>query len=313
MPVAPQSILIGIPSFRRPDGLRNLLASLESQEGVDTEHIEVFVADNDSRGRDAKQVCQDLADGFRWPLECRVVNEPGISAARNAILGRARDGAFQFIAMIDDDEIASPAWLRELLRTQDRFEADVVGGPLYFAFETDPSTSVLRCGLFETPTWNEQVVRIVDATNNLLLSCGSLACADWPQFHPAFGLTGGEDREFFTRLAKHEFRFAWSPGAAATETVPAARLRPAWILRRSFRVGNSDFRISYLHGGAAGAGVSLAKALTLLLSAPATALLLLVPSRRLWIVTKWSRSIGKIAGLFGLKYSEYGRSAIAGT
>jgi glycosyltransferase involved in cell wall biosynthesis len=307
MPVAPKSILIGIPSFRRPGGLRNLLASLESQEHVETEHIQVFVADNDSRGRDAKQVCEDRACGFRWPLECEIVSERGISAARNAILDRALKHGSDFVAMLDDDEIAGPTWLREMLRTQNHFAADVVGGPVYFHFDEEPSRAVRACGLFGTPFLPEGVVPMIDATNNVLLSCVALESAEWPRFDDAFGLTGGGDREFFTRLRKRGFRFAWSPRAVVTETVPATRSRPSWVLRRAFRIGNGDMRIAQMHAGIRGTAVSLGKAVILILASPVCWPILFLPSRRLWIVGKWSRSVGKIAALLGRQYREYAR------
>src|SRR5687768_8138920 len=70
------------------------------------------------------------ARSYRLPVTSTVVEEPGISAVRNAILAEARDGGADFIAMIDDDETASPGWLAELLRIQAAFDADVVGGPV---------------------------------------------------------------------------------------------------------------------------------------------------------------------------------------
>lgn len=302
-------ILVGIPSYRRPAGLRRLLASLDSLRGLDRVQVEVFVADNDAGTREAAAVCAELEQTLRWPLSCGIVAERGISAARNAIVDEARARRADFIAMIDDDEVAAPDWLSELLRTRNRYDADVVGGPLHFDFLDDPSTSVRKCGVFDTPSIKEGLVAMVSATNNVLLCCSSLEAAGWPRFDSAFGLTGGGDTEFFTRLRKQAFRFAWSPKAVARETVPTTRSCASWVLRRSYRIGNNNMRIAQMHGGRRGIAISLLKAMVLLGCAPVSAACLAVPSRRLWILARWSQSLGQMAAVAGRSYEEYRVSA----
>jgi glycosyltransferase involved in cell wall biosynthesis len=301
-------LLIGIPSFRRPDGLRKLLHSLQGQKNVDALQVELFVADNDSVVSEARVVCAELAPTYRWPLACGIVERRGISAARNAILDQARARGADLLAMLDDDEIAAPDWLHEIVAAQERLAADVVGGPLYFDFDEEPSRAVRNSGLFETPDRPEGILPMIDATNNVLFSCAALSRAGWPSFDDSFGLTGGGDREFFTRLRKRGLRFAWSPLAVARETVPKTRSRPSWVLRRAFRVGNGDMRIVRMHYGLGGSAISLGKAAILLGSAPLCSVLLLSPSRRLWLMGKWSRSLGKIAAMFNRHYHEYARS-----
>lgn len=301
------SILIGIPSFQRPKGLRALLDSLATQQGVDEARIELFVADNDPARREAFEVCGARSSEFRWPLKCRVVADPGISAARNAILKYARERNVDFIAMLDDDETVSNNWLCQMLATQARFNADVVGGPVFYDFEEEPSAAVRNCGMLGTRLSDEGLLPRVDATNNVLLKRASLESVGWPTFDASFGLTGGGDTEFFTRLQKNGLRFAWSPAAVAREVVPKDRSQASWIIRRAFRVGNSNMRIAQMHQGAFGSSVSLAKAIVLLATAPFCAPLLIVPSRRLWIITKWAKSVGKFAALVGRHYDEYAR------
>jgi glycosyltransferase involved in cell wall biosynthesis len=312
MPQVPRSVLIGIPSFRRPHDLRNLLASLQAQQGVDSERVEVFVADNDPIEGEAQQVCSELARGFRWPLRSEIVDESGISAARNAILDRTREGGFDLVAMIDDDEIAASNWLSQLLCTELRFGADIIGGPVYPSLDSSASGSVRNCGLFTAPNHGEGPVEIVRGAGNILLRSATLAKVGWPSFDHSFGLTGGEDREFFARVRDRGFRFAWAPSAEAFESVPASRMRPSWILRRAFSHGHTDMRIRQHHRDTLGSIVSLAKAAALLATAPVGAALLLIPSRRLWILVKWSHSLGKLAALLGLRWQEYASSRVTG-
>jgi succinoglycan biosynthesis protein ExoM len=309
MPRKRTSVLIGIPSFRRPEGLRKVLGSLSAQEGVDHVGIAVFVADNDADRREALDLVKKANPTFRWPLTCKVIQEPGISAARNAILDQARKSGADFVAMIDDDEVADANWMSELLECQRRYGADIVGGPVDFDFEEQPSSSVRRCGIFDVPSWKEGVVPLLYASGNLLLRTAILRRAGWPRFDGSFGLTGGEDGEFLRRMRKANARFAWSPTAVARERVPKMRACRDWVLKRSFRKGNINMRIEQVHGGTLGAAVSLAKALVWLGSAPVSAFLLAVPSRRLWITGKWYQSIGKFAAFLGRSYPMYGNTA----
>jgi glycosyltransferase involved in cell wall biosynthesis len=299
------SVLIGVPSFRRPDALRKLLESLAEQTGVENFRIEVFVADNDAKRRESVDVCREMARSFRWPLGTDVVEQRGISAARNAILMRTKQTGADFVAMIDDDEVATPRWLSELLRIQGEFDADVVGGPVYQQFDESAPAKFRNCGLFVTPKHSEGIILAIRGAGNILLSCARLRDVGWPKFDLAYGLSGGEDREFFTRLAQLRFRFAWAPGACATESVPASRTRERWVLRRAFNDGNVDMRIWRQHGRGLQPMIALGKSIILLLSAPLGAFLLLVPTRRLWMLAKWSRSLGKVAALLGYYSNEY--------
>jgi glycosyltransferase involved in cell wall biosynthesis len=304
--------LIGIPSFRRPHGLRNLLASLSEQKDVDHVQIEIFVADNDPEQRDASRVCAELQCGYRWPISCAIVEERGISAARNAILDHARAHHFALLAMLDDDETADAEWLTQIIGAKQRFQADVVAGPMYYAFDRHAPRGIIKCGVFITPDQAEGVVPVVHATPNVLFDCAALANNGWPKFDVRFGLTGGEDREYFLRLRELGFRFAWAPSAKTFERVEASRMHAAFVVRRSFSNGNADIRIRRAHGDLAGMTLSLGKAALLLGTAPAGALLLLVPSKRLWMLGKWSRSIGKFAALLGISWHEYVPKRISG-
>jgi hypothetical protein len=166
--------------------------------------------------------------------------------------------------------------------------------------------------LFDVPSWNEGPAPLLYAAGNLLIKTQALSRARWPRFDSSFGLTGGEDGEFLRRMSKENVRFGWSPAAIACESVPVTRSNGAWVLRRSWRKGNINMRIEQFHGGRLGPLISLSKAIMWLASAPISVLLLALPSRRLWIVGKWSQSVGKIAALLGRNYPAYGISQTPG-
>jgi glycosyltransferase involved in cell wall biosynthesis len=288
--------------------LKKLLNSLSTQEGVQDVSIEVFVADNDPAGSEAAAVCNELAPGFRWPLTGNIVEEPGISAARNAILDQGRRRRSDFIVMLDDDEVAAPSWLSELLRMQAHTGADLIGGPVLPIFEIDVSATLRSSPYFTRPIRSDGLSAAFDAAGNVLICCVSLSKIGWPKFDLRFGLTGGEDKEYFARLRDAGLRFAWCSRAIAYEYVPSHRSTLGWALRRAFRVGSNDIRTAKLHDGRVAATVSIAKALVIIGTAPVSAFLLLSSSRRLWILEKWSRSLGKLTALFGYRSVGYGRN-----
>jgi succinoglycan biosynthesis protein ExoM len=283
--------------------LRACLESIEGQIGV--EKVRVFVADNDPNGREGFRVAAEMAPAYRFPLTAVIVAEPGISAVRNVILDEAAKGGIDFIAMIDDDETASSHWLHHLLAMQARTGADAVGGAVVYRFENPPSEEVANSPAFLRPARPAGTVALLNSTNNVLVSCRSLYKADWPGFDPAFGLTGGGDSEWFFRLARRGFWYAWAPDAIVTETVPPSRATRKWTLRRAYRVGITGIRIAQIHRAWLPASISLAKSTALFVLAPLMAPVLLFPRYRLWLMWKWWRAAGKFAALFGGKYWEY--------
>jgi hypothetical protein len=121
------------------------------------------------------------------------------------------------------------------------------------------------------------------------------------------GLTGGEDKDFFTRLCRQGARFAWADEAIVHDHVPISRANLRWVLRRAYRVGNSDMRVFLKAGPRVEAlaieGVKIAGAL--LLSPILFAILSAVPNRRVEALCKLWRAAGKTAAIFGAHYNEY--------
>ena len=301
------SVLIGIPSFRRPDGLGKLLDSLAQQTNVDQQSITVFVADNDPQLRDASRICSVIAPHFRWALRSAVVEEPGVAAARNRILAEARRCGQDLIAMLDDDQIATPGWLSQLLSMQQMTGADAVGGPVSYRFPVQPSRAVRRWGYFNPRPQDAGPVSLLSGAGNVLLTCAGLKRLHWPHFDVRFGTSGGEDAEFFMRLAAKGFRFAWAPKAIVHEEVAADRLSGKALISRAYRTGNNEVRICSVNNKPNTITMMIGKAAALLIAAPLLAPLLLSPYR-LWLLSKWASSIGRMAAILGRTSYYYGNA-----
>ncbi len=301
-------VVVAIPTFRRPKSLRRLLDALAA---LNTEHaVRVLVADNDAQKHEGFDLCAALR-GYRWPLRSMIVAERGIAQVRNALTGAALDDpGMQFLAMLDDDEWPAPGWLDALLRAQAATKADAVQGSVLF----DLGTVALAHRFDGTADIRHASgpVRMLEGAGNLLLTRPALARLTPPWFDPDFALTGGEDREFFMRLAHAGARFAWSDEAVAHGAVAPERLSPRWSRARAYSIGNSDMRVflKYAPDFAARARETAKIAGALLLSPLLFVILGFSANRRAAALNRLFRALGKTAALLGRPYHAY--SAIHG-
>jgi glycosyltransferase involved in cell wall biosynthesis len=299
-------VVVAIPTFRRVKGLERLLDALAVQETKAKIHI--VVADNDAERHEGFDLCRSLrARGYRWPVDAVIVPERGIAQARNAAMARALATGAHFIAMQDDDEWPEPGWLEAFLAARRRTRADALHGRVVRVFERTPAPWSLQCagvGLFA----NEgNVPGMIESSSNVLLTRRCVAMLAEPWFDPAFALTGGEDRDFFTRLKRGGAAFAFAGDAIVNAFVPASRLTLSWTVRRAYRVGNSDMRVFLKYDPAWEArlrevGKIVGAALCF---APVLAIFSAFPNRRARALCKLSRAAGKTAALFGRHYNEY--------
>jgi GT2 family glycosyltransferase len=300
-------VVVAIPTFRRPRSLARLLEALEK---IETEaRVVVVVADNDAERHEGHDLCLKLRErGYRWPLDPVIAPERGIAQARNVLVERAlshRDAGF--VAMLDDDEWPSPEWLDQFLHVQQQTGADALQGSILFEVASAPRS--WAAGFDGTSSIRRPTgpLRMLEGAGNLLLTRACLESLEAPWFDPAFALTGGEDRDFFERLAQAGKRFAWADEAVAHTIVPASRTSLKWMLARAYRIGNTDMRIFLKHRPKLPARAKeCAKiALALLLSPLLLVILAAVPNRAADALRRGSRNLGKIAALLGRHYNEY--------
>lgn len=227
-------ILVTVATFRRPDGLVALLRSLERM--VDAPPFDVLVVDNDPR-HSATPAVDGVRGELGFPVRLVAEPAPGIAAARNAAL-RAAD-TYRWVCFVDDDEEVDPGWLLRLTDVRRRSDADGVTGPVEFSFAVDPPRWALLGNFFIRPDFADGAPCPTAATNNLLLSVDALRARDL-RFDLRLGTTGGSDIMLTRQLTSRGGRIVWCEGAVVHETVPAARCRPRWILRRAVRSGNTE-------------------------------------------------------------------------
>lgn len=228
---------IGVCTFRRPE-LEQTLRSLAGLALPDGVSVRVIVADND-----ASPSARPLVDGLRpsLPFDLLYVHCPvaNISIARNACLQNS-DG--DFLAFIDDDEVASTEWLLLLHMIAEATGADAVLGPVRARYGADAPGWMRRGDFHSTaPVWVGDEIR-TGYTCNVMLRRASPAVTG-RRFNLALGKSGGEDTDYFTHLHRSGGKIAYAADAFVEEPVPPARARLSWLARRRFRMGQTHGRL----------------------------------------------------------------------
>ncbi|MCC0062925.1 MAG: glycosyltransferase family 2 protein [Defluviimonas sp.] len=286
------SIDICLCTFRRPQ-LAATLRSLQAlRRPAGLRRLRVIVADNDTTAS-----ARDLVAGFDSPaLPVLYIHAPerNISVARNACLDHA---SADLVAWIDDDETADPAWLLQLLATARQDRRDAVFGPAIARYP-DGAPSHMVKGDFHSnrPVRRGGVVQ-TGHTCNALVDLRNPAFRAL-RFDLAKGRTGGEDTDYFHRLWALGASLGICETAEVYEEVAPARLRPGWIIRRSFNAGN-------VFGGMARRGAGAVRVVSLVGLAglkagycfAVAALNVASPTKRLWWARRGVMHVGVAAGL----------------
>jgi glycosyltransferase involved in cell wall biosynthesis len=199
--------------------------------------VRVVVADNSARA--SPSVVSQTLKTDSLPVTYVHEPRPGIPFARNACLATAHDLGADWIAFIDDDEVAPPGWLSRMLEIAALTKADVVHG--HAPTVDGPELEAIAAAWRPPATVTAKSARKA-ATNNVILRSWLVS----PPFSLTFDtamLTGGSDGEFFMRVVACGARIVRTRDAPVFEERHAAREEPAWRRRRAFRVGaNCNYR-----------------------------------------------------------------------
>lgn len=300
-------IAICIATRQRPAGLRRTLLSLAA---LDTQRdVTIVVADNDGDKREGIAAAEALrAQGYRWPMRLLSVPTPGIPLVRNALVAEALTlPDVQFVAMLDDDEAAEPQWLDAMLRCQAATGADVVGGAVLRELEGQVAPWASRHPLLQPKTRGASgVVDLIDSTANVLMDAEALRALGDKPFDEAMALTGGSDKQLFTRMQRAGRRFAWAEDARVTELIPASRITSKWLLMRGYRIGMTDMITIMTHSSPLKAAAAEASRIVGgFVVGGLGAALTLDRGTRIVRLGKAYRAAGKLAALTGHHYEEY--------
>lgn len=237
------SIALAICTCDRPNGLRSLLSELLV---TDTSLLTCIVLVDNHEQQAGLRIGESLAPLFGGKLVLTHESQKGIAHARNRAIKEALAYRADFVLFIDDDEVPSPNWVREIVKVQESTGAAVVGGPVLPLFDEAPSKWANNSSFYEQKQPAEGAYPRINSTANVLISLAALSSIGSDPFDAEFGLSGGSDQVLFTNLANRGFRMAWAQRAVVFEEVPAERLESSWVLQRAYRNGNINARADIL-------------------------------------------------------------------
>lgn len=300
-------VLVAVLTFGRAELLPRLLDAVLAQRSQLQPSADLIVVDNDPRGS-ARDV---VADQFAGRVGYVLHGARGIAEGRNRILDEA--AGYDCLILIDDDEVPSTNWLRNLVDTYLGHTCAAVVGPQLREYETEPTPRVAAARVsFDQPVFPTGTPMPAAATNNLLLDLTVVRDLGL-RFDPRFSVTGGSDTMFTRQLVRAGQRIVWCQEAAATEWVPVSRLTMQWVWTRSMRSGMTWARtgIALQQRPARRATVrlvGLGRGLTRVLGGTLRAGLGAARRRDQMIgsgLRTQARGVGMIAGSLGIHYKEY--------
>lgn len=232
-------VAICVATRHRSDGVRRLLRSLANIDVDDPVAVRIVVVDNNPDGREVAAAAE-LRKVAVWPLDCRHEPQQGIPFARNTAVAAALEFG-DLLVFVDDDEEVSRSWLTALLDARERYDADVVVGPVVPVLP--PGAPVWAAGGFRERSRRASGAPLPTApTNNTMVDASWFHRLDqW--FDPTMARSGGSDTELFARVADAGARIVWADAAVVYEHVTSDRARARWVIRRSYRLGVTEGRL----------------------------------------------------------------------
>ncbi len=261
-------ITVCVCTYRRNPLLARLLRNLALQRTDGSFTFSVVVVDNDPAGPARAEVERFGAESS-LDVIYGIESRKGIPFARNHALALAKG---PFIAIIDDDEIPPPLWLRTLFEAVRTFGVDGALGPVVPFFDQAPPDWLVKSRLSELPRrrtgtllqWHQSY------TGNVLLR-KDVFDRDSLRFDEAFR-TGGSDQAFFRQAMEAGYRFVAVDEAPVYEVILPERWDKAYFVRRALVNGYNAHKYSVREGRRLKTAGSLIKSaialLTFAVSAP---------------------------------------------
>lgn len=220
------------------DHLFDTLMSLAQLNISDEIQIEVVVVDNDEHLYGQKIVKK--LDSV-YPFNIVYASEPkkNISAARNMCLNQANG---EWIAFIDDDEVADKNWLMNLYHAANQYQADAVFGRVISTYPENTARWIIDGGFFDRKERVTGTELTSGACNCTLVNTKAI---DGQLFDLVYGLSGGEDADFFHRLYKRGKKLVYCQEAIVSEEIEMNRLNIDFLISRKIRIGSSFSKYRY--------------------------------------------------------------------
>lgn len=242
----PLKVSVGLCTYKRPQVVQTLESLFNQKVTPAFSFTEIIVVDND-----VEQSAQTLIQTLQVPAHINLiyVSEPekNIAGARNQILKHASG---DWLALIDDDEVASPVWLSEYVKAVSNHQAVAFFGPVISIYPQGCPDWIRLGQFFDRPQHKDASRMQAGATCNAFVDM-SVVRREQLEFSRAYGLTGGEDSHFFYRLHQAGQSLLWVSGAVVEEEVESRRLTAEFLRKKHFRIGQTFSRYRGVQPGKA--------------------------------------------------------------
>lgn len=216
--------------------------SVLAQEDINIE-FEVLVIDNHS-----KDNTKELFQNSHWPNNVRYIFEGqlGLSYARNRAIREAKG---EFILFLDDDALASPSWIQEVINV---FELDeqigCVGGKIDPIWEGGKPEWIPDeiIGLYTLMDFSDHVIEMMPPyfPFGANVSFRKSVFEKIEPFREDLGRVGNnllssEESELISRI-REKYKIYYTPYGSVQHKISKSRLNKRWLLRRMYWQGISD-------------------------------------------------------------------------
>lgn len=249
----PSSLLTKISAIicvhSRDKHLKDAIKSLVNQSLKPTEY-EIIIVNNGSSNKVATVI-----SSFQDVANIRVLQEKneGLSLARNTGWIAAESDV---VAFLDDDAIASPDWLSNILTVFNEGKSiSVVGGPVLPIWESSPPKWINESliGYLSIVDWGSKRIELDEdkwlvGTNIAYKKTHVSECGG---FHPGLGRQGnslGLHEETFLneKIRAAGYKIVYDPTIVVQHHIQKDRLSEEWFYKVSFEDGRSLFRLDSL-------------------------------------------------------------------
>lgn len=210
---------------------------------TDPADYEILVVDNHSTDH-----TRDLFDSSHMPEHVRYIFEPqlGLSYARNRAIKEAKG---EFILFLDDDALACPTWINEVIKIFDMdSRIGCVGGKIVPIWEGGRPEWIPQdiVSLYTLMDFSEKVVEMpapsIPFGANVAFRVSIFEKLE--PFREDLGRVGtnlmsSEESELISRV-RQEHKVFYSPYAVVEHKIAKSRLTKRWLLRRVYWQGISD-------------------------------------------------------------------------
>ncbi|MCA9189515.1 MAG: glycosyltransferase, partial [Planctomycetales bacterium] len=234
-------------TYNRSSPLLAALESLAAQVTGARFSYEIVIVDNGSTDN-TTEVIGTVARGAAQSIVTAIEPVRGIVAARNRGLAVARG---RWIAFFDDDQVASPEWLAQLLGAAESRGVLCVGGSVRLCFPNGGNLDdapTCRMLLSESVSQPARFYdrRFAPSTGNMLVHTNVFARIG---HFRALAAERGEDTDLYHRMRAMGIDAWYEPSAVIYHVIRRERLRPAYFLDLAENIGRGLARLEIGHYG----------------------------------------------------------------